>query len=82
VQKTIAFLSPVFGNCSKNAMVSFAGLKPSTGVPTISMSKFSTADGSEEVMLKMGAFVASDMASAMRLVFPVLEKYSMQGCMN
>ena len=74
VQNIIAFLPSVFGSRSKNAVVSFAGLKPSTGVPTISMSKSSTADGSEEVMANTGAFVASAMASAILLVFPVLEK--------
>jgi hypothetical protein len=48
-------------------------------VPTISKSKSSTINGSAEVMSKAGAFVASEIASAMRLVFPVLEKYNIQG---
>jgi hypothetical protein len=43
------------------------------------MSKPSIAEGSEEVIPKIGAFVDSAMASAMRLVFPVLEKYNTQG---
>jgi hypothetical protein len=42
------------------------------------MSKFSTTDDSEEAMSKAGAFVESEIASAMRLVFPVLEKYNTQ----
>ena len=45
----------------------------------ISMSKFSTTDDSEEAISKAGDFVESAMASAMRLVFPVLEKYNTQG---
>ena len=79
MQNRIDFLPSVFGKRSKKATVSFAGLKPSTGVPTISMSKPSTAEGSEEVMPKTGALADSAMASAIRLVFPVLEKYSTQG---
>jgi hypothetical protein len=81
VQNRIAFLPSVFGKSSKNATISFAGLKPSTGVPTISMSKPVTAKGSEEVMPKTGAFVDSAKASAIRLVFPILEKYNTKGLM-
>lgn len=68
-----------FGKRPTKSIVSTAGLEPSTGVPTISMSKSSTTDGSEEVMSKAGAFVDSEIVSAMRFVFPVLEKYNTHG---
>jgi len=52
---------------------------PQRVCPRISRSQFSTTDGSEVAMSKAGAFVKSEIASARRLVFPVLEKYSTQG---
>ena len=57
-----------------NAKVSFAGLKPSMGVPRIRRSKFSMADGWVDAISWMGAFAVSAIAWAKRLVFPVLEK--------
>lgn len=69
------------GIVSMKAKVSFAGLEPSTGVPRIKRAKFSRADGSVDAMLKMGAFTVSAIASARRLVFPVLEKYNTQAFM-
>jgi hypothetical protein len=81
VQNTIAFLPSVFGSRSKNSVVSFAGLKPSTGVPTTSKSKSSTTVGLEDDISKTGAFNASAMASPILLVFPVREKHNTQGFM-
>ena len=78
MQNKIAFLSSALGRRSTKAMVSFAGLKPSTGVPKISRSQFSVIEGSEEVMLRAVVFVDVAIASAMRFVLPVLEKYSTQ----
>jgi hypothetical protein len=78
VHNNIAFLPSVFGRRSTNATVSFAELKPSTGVPTISKPKSSTTDGTEDIIAKTGASVASAMASAMLLGFPVREKYNTQ----
>jgi len=71
-------LPSVLGMLSIKATISFAGLEPSTGVPMIKRSKFSMVDGGVDVMSKMGAFAVSAIACASRLVFPVLEKYTMQ----
>jgi hypothetical protein len=81
VQNKIVFLPLAFGKLSTKANVSFAGLAPSTGVPKIIVSKASTTDGLDEVMLKIGALKRSAIASANRLVFPVREKYTTQGFM-
>ena len=78
VQNKIVFLPSALGKRSTKAEASCAGLEPSTGVPMISRSYFSAIEGSEEAMSKAGAFVDSAIASAMRLVLPVLEKYSTQ----
>ena len=81
MQNNIAFLVSIWGKLSMKAAVSFAGLEPSTGVPSIKRSKLSMADGWVDNKSKMGAFVVSTMACASRLVFPVLEKYTTQGFM-
>ena len=57
-----------------NAAVSLAGLEPSTGVPKIRGSKVSIVEGNVPDISMMGAFTASAMAWAKRLVLPVLEK--------
>jgi hypothetical protein len=62
-----------------NTTVSLAGLPPSTGVPKISRSKLAAAVGWVNAKSSRGNFAASAMACAKRLVFPVLEKYTIHG---
>jgi hypothetical protein len=74
VQNRMAFFPSSLGMVSMNAMVYFAGLAPSTGVPKITRSQFSRVDGWVEAKSEMGAFAELAIAWAKRFVFPVLEK--------
>ena len=74
MQKRIVFLFSPSGSFCTNERISGAALKPFTGVPMISKSKSVADAGSDTVMSKYGTFSDSDIASAKRLVFPVLER--------
>jgi len=72
-QRNYCISSPSGSFCT-NERTSGAALKPFTGVPMISKSKSVADAGSDTVMSKYGTFSDSDIASAKRLVFPVLER--------